>query len=143
MASKDGNKTVPTAVKASDFLNSIEDPQQRKDCQILRKIMQKATGKRARMWGSSIIGFGQYHYKYASGREGDFMLVGFAPRKKQLVIYIMPGFEPWPELMSKLGKYKTGKSCLYVKKLADIDLTVLEPLIDRSVVLMRERYKCQ
>lgn len=143
MASKDGNKTVPTAVKASDFLKSIEDPQQRKDCQVLRKMMQKATGKRAKMWGSSIVGFGQYHYKYASGREGNFMLVGFAPRKKQLVIYIMPGFEPWPNLMSKLGKYKTGKSCLYVKKLADIDLAVLEPLIDRSVVLMRERYECQ
>ncbi len=137
------NKTVATKVKVSDFLKTVEDPQQRKDCELLKKMMQKATGKRAKMWGSSIVGFGQYHYKYESGREGDMMLVGFAPRKKQLVIYIMPGFKLWPELMNTLGKYKTGKSCLYVKKLADVDSTVLNTLIEQSVVVMRERYRCQ
>ena len=136
-------KRLPTKVKVTDFLNAIDDPQQRKDCQLLKKMMQKATGKRAKMWGSSIVGFGQYHYKYDSGREGDHMLVGFAPRKKQLVVYIMPGFSLWPELMSRLGKYKTGKSCLYIRRLADVDPGVLVRLISESVVVMRERYDCQ
>ncbi|MEM8497408.1 MAG: DUF1801 domain-containing protein [Pseudomonadota bacterium] len=137
------NKTVPTTVKVKDFLKTIDDPQQRKDCQVLKKMMQNATGKRAKMWGSSIIGFGEYHYKYDSGREGDHILVGFAPRKKQLVLYIMPGFKLWPKHMNTLGKYKTGKSCLYIKKLADVDLKVLDSLVSESVVVMRERYDCQ
>lgn len=137
------NKTVPTTVKVNDFLETIDDTQQRKDCQVLKKLMQKATGKRAKMWGSSIVGFGQYHYKYDSGREGDHMLVGFAPRKKQLVVYIMPGFSLWPKLMSGLGKYKTGKSCLYIKHLADVDLAVLDELVCQSVAVMRSRYNCK
>ena len=102
--------------------------------------MRKATGSRARLWGSNIVGYGQYHYKYASGREGDWMLVGFSPRKHSLSIYIMPGFEPYAALMKKLGKYKTGKSCLYINSLADVDEAVLEQLIAESVATMRERY---
>ena len=103
-------------------------------------MMRKATGKRARMWGSSMIGFGSYHYKYASGREGEWSLVGLSPRKQNLVVYIMPGFSEFPALMKKLGKYKTGKSCLYLNKLDDVDERVLQKLIEQSVKVMRKRY---
>ncbi len=106
-------------------------------------MMRKATGKRAKMWGPSIVGYGKYHYKYASGREGDFILTGFSPRKQNLVVYIMPGFSPFTSLMKKLGKYKTGKSCLYISKLDDIDESVLDQLIKMSVKLMRERYEVE
>ena len=102
--------------------------------------MRRATGKNAKMWGSSMVGYGKYHYKYDSGREGDFMLTGFSPRKQNLAIYIMPGFKDFGALMKKLGKYKTGKSCLYINKLEDVDEKVLEQLITRSVKVMRERY---
>lgn len=104
-------------------------------------MMRKATGAKATMWGSSMVGFGQYHYKYASGREGDYMLTGFSPRKQALTIYIMPGFDKFESLMQKLGKYKTGRSCLYVKQLADIDERILERLITDSVKVMRKNYE--
>jgi hypothetical protein len=104
-------------------------------------MMRKATGARATMWGSSMVGYGQYHYKYASGRDGDFMLTGFAPRKQALTIYIMPGFDDFKLLMEKLGKYKTGKSCLYIKRLTDIDSKILERLIVDSVKVMRKKYE--
>ena len=104
-------------------------------------MMRAATGSRARMWGTSIVGYGSYHYQYASGREGDWMLVGFSPRKQNLVVYIMPGFDRFARLLEKLGKYKTGKSCLYIKRLADIDEAVLERLISDSVADMRSRYE--
>ena len=103
-------------------------------------MMRRATGKRAKMWGSSIVGYGSYHYKYESGREGDWCLVAFSPRKQNLVVYIMPGFESFPTLLKKLGKYKTGKSCLYLNKLADVDQEVLQELIIESVEVMRKRY---
>ena len=103
--------------------------------------MRAATGSRARMWGTSIVGFGSYHYKYASGREGYWMLVGFSPRKQNLTLYIMPGFKTFDKLMAKLGKYKTGKSCLYIKKLDDIDESVLRKLVAGSVKYMRSKYK--
>jgi hypothetical protein len=106
-------------------------------------MMRKATGKRARLWGTNIVGFGTYHYKYASGREGDWILVGFSPRKQNLVVYIMPGFKEFPALMNKLGKYKTGKSCLYLNKLDDVDAAVLEKLIGQSVKVMRKRYNVE
>lgn len=93
------------------------------------------------MWGASIVGYGSYHYKYASGREGDFMVTGFSPRKQALTVYIMPGFSSFKKLMEKLGKYRTGKSCLYIKHLSDIDEKVLEKLIDESVRHMRKRYE--
>ena len=104
-------------------------------------MMRKATGKRAKMWGSSIVGYGTYHYKYESGREGDFMVTGFSPRKQALTVYVMPGFSHFDKLMAKLGKYKTGKSCLYIKRLSDVDEKVLERLIDSSVKHMRKKYE--
>jgi hypothetical protein len=103
--------------------------------------MRKATGKRARMWGTSIVGYGTYHYKYASGREGDFLMTGFSPRKQALTVYVIPGFSHFGTLMNKLGKYKTGKSCLYIKRLSDIDEKILEQLINRSVKHMRKHYE--
>jgi len=134
------NKTKPTKLKVSEFIASIEDKVKRADCRELMKLMSGITGNRAKMWGTSIVGYGKYHYKYASGREGEFFLTGFSPRKQALSIYIISGFSISPELMEKLGKYKTGKSCLYVKKLDDIDREVLAQLVEESVAYMREKY---
>lgn len=134
------NKTRESKASVAAFLNAIDDPRKRADAKKVAAMMRKATGKRARLWGTSIVGFGTYHYKYASGREGDWALVGFSPRKQNLVVYIMPGFSEFPALMKKLGKYKTGKSCLYLNKLEDVDESVLEKLISQSVKVMRKRY---
>ena len=134
------NKTKPTQLKVSDFIAGIENKVKRDDCRELMKLMSKITGNRAKMWGTAIVGYGKYHYKYESGREGDFFLTGFSPRKQALSIYIVSGFSINPELMEKLGKYKTGKSCLYVKKLDDVDRSVLEQLVKESVAYMREKY---
>jgi len=135
------NKTRAAKQSVATFLNGIDDKDKRADAKKVAAIMQKVTGAKAAMWGSSIVGFGQYHYKYESGREGDFMLAGFAPRKKALTIYIMAGFKLYDSLMKKLGKYKTGKSCLYVERLSDIDEKVLTQLIDKSVQYMRKNYE--
>ena len=135
-----GNKTRGTMASVAQYLNGIENPQRRADAKKVAAMMRKATGKRAKLWGTSIVGFGTYHYKYESGREGDSMLVGFSPRKQNLVVYIMPGFKEFTALMNKLGKYKTGKSCLYLNKLDDVDVAVLEKLIWQSVKVMRKRY---
>ena len=134
------NKTKPTKARVSDFLAAVDNPRRRADAKAVLAIMRRATGKRATMWGPSIIGFGKYHYKYESGREGDFMLTGLSPRKQNLVVYIIPGFEPFAKHMTRLGKYKTGRSCLYINKLEDVDQNVLEKLISDSVKLMRKRY---
>ena len=134
------NKTKPTQLKVSDFISGIEDKVKRDDCRELMKLMAKVTGNRAKMWGSAIVGYGKYHYKYESGREGDFFLTGFSPRKQALSIYIVSGFSINPELMEKLGKYKTGKSCLYVKKLDDVDRSVLAQLVKESVAYIRNKY---
>jgi len=115
-------------------LNSISDEKRRQDCFTLLAIMQEVTKAPPRMWGDSIVGFGSYHFKYESGREGDWFQVGFSPRKQNLTLYIMLGFERYPELMKKLGKYKTGKSCLYINKTEDIDLSILRELVKLSVV---------
>jgi len=135
------NKTKPTKQSTAAFINSIEDKQKRADAKKLAAMMQKATGARGQMWGSAMVGYGQYHYQYASGREGDYMLTGFSPRKQALTIYIMAGFKNFDALMKKLGKYKTGKSCLYIKQLSDIDEKVLERLIVGSVKYMRKNYE--
>ncbi len=135
------NKTRPTRASVTAFMTAIRDPEMRTDAKKVAAMMRRATGKRARMWGPGIVGYGSYHYRYESGREGDFMITGFAPRKQALTIYIMPGFERFQGLMSKLGRYKTGKSCLYVKRLADVDETVLEQLIHESVGYMRAHYE--
>ena len=133
-------KTRPTTSEVSEFLESVENQVRRSDCEQVAGLMQEITGEDPVMWGSSIIGFGSYHYKYASGHEGDFMITGVSPRKQALTIYIMNGFSGSPELMDRLGKYKTGKSCLYVKKLDDINLDVLRELIEDSVAFMHEKY---
>lgn len=135
------NKTKPTKLSVTSFINSIDDKQGRADARKVAAMMRKATGNRAVMWGASIVGYGQYHYKYASGREGDFLITGFSPRKQALTIYILAGFARFDSLMKRLGKYKTGKSCLYVKRLSDIDEKVLERLITGSVKYMRKNYE--
>lgn len=134
------NKTQPTQKSVHEFIAGIEDEQKLADCHELLSVMSKVTGEEATMWGPSLIGFGKYHYKYASGREGEFFLTGFSPRKQALTVYIMPGFEFAADLMERLGKYKTGKSCLYIKKLDDIDRNILTQLIEKSVAYMREKY---
>jgi hypothetical protein len=126
------NKTQPTEKSVIDFLNSVENDQRRDDSFEVLKLMEKITGEPAKMWGPSIVGFGSYHYKYATGREGDFLATGFSPRKTALTLYIMSGFSNYHKLMENLGKYKTGKSCLYVKKLTDLNLVVLSNLIKES-----------
>ncbi len=135
------NKITKTGASVTEFLRSIENPQMRADAKKVASIMRRVTGKRAKMWGSSIVGYGTYHYKYDSGREGDFMVTGYSPRKQALTVYVMPGFSKFAPLMKKLGKYKTGKSCLYIKRLSEVNEDVLEQLIDQSVQLMRKTYK--
>jgi hypothetical protein len=131
-------KTKPTDVKVEDFLNAVEHPTRKKDGFELLRIMKEITRKKAKMWGPSIVGFGTYHYKYESGREGDMPIVGFSPRKQSLSLYIMPGFEELEEILGKLGKYKIGKSCLYINKLADVDISILRELIAISVERMEK-----
>lgn len=133
-------KTIANSRSVSDFLNTIEDRKQRAECRTIARMMREATGNRARMWGTSIVGFGSYDYKYASGHEGSGPLVGFSPRKQNLTLYIMPGFSNFDKLMSQLGKFKTGKSCLYIDALDDIDLQKLKALIDGSVKQMKRKY---
>ena len=137
------NKTVPTDQSAEQFIASVENEVKREDSLSLLRMMSDITDCPPVMWGSSLIGFGTYHYKYASGREGDFFLTGFSPRKQALTIYIMPGFSEYEEILALLGKYKTGKSCLYVKKLDDINRDLLKDLITRSVAYMRDNYDTQ
>ncbi len=134
-------KTKPTKLEVETFLNGIPDETKRRDCNTVLKLMKKITKSEPRMWGSTIVGFGEYHYKYASGHEGDCFVAGFSPRKDALTLYIMPGFGKHAALMKKLGKHKTGKSCLYVKRLEDIDMKVLEQLIQDSVAAMAKTYK--
>ena len=133
-------KTKVNDESVEKFLNNVSDNRKRNDSFTVLELMKKITKSEPKMWGSSIVGFGSYHYKYESGREGDFFLTGFSPRKQNLTIYIMAGFKRFGELMKKLGKYKTGKSCLYIKTLEDIDIKVLKELIADSVKYMKEKY---
>lgn len=134
-------KTKPTGQNVETFLNSIEDDKKRADAFATLALMQEVTGQEPKMWGDSIVGFGSYHYRYASGREGDWFLTGFSPRKNNLTLYIMAGFDQYEALMQKLGKYKTGKSCLYVNKLEELDLPTLKELVRQSVDHMIETNK--
>jgi hypothetical protein len=136
------NKTTQNEDPVEDFINAVDNEQKRRDSWNMIALLKKITGSEPRMWGSSLVGFGSYHYKYASGREGDFFLTGFSPRKAAFTIYIMPGFSEYAELMEQLGPYKTGKSCLYIKNLDVVDREILERLISKSVEDMRERYEC-
>jgi len=133
-------KTKVSKASVDNFLNSVKDEQKRKDSFKILEMMKKITKEEPKMWGPSIVGFGSYHYKYASGHEGDMCIAGFSPRKEALTIYILPGFEKYDSLMKKLGKYKTGKSCLYIKKLDDVDTKVLKELISESVKYMKNKY---
>jgi hypothetical protein len=125
-------KTQKNDTSVETFLNSIEDEKKRKDSFAIVQLMKEVTGSEPAMWGTSIIGFGNYHYKYASGRENDWMVTGFSPRKQNLTLYIMGGFDQYDELISQLGKYKRGKGCLYIKKIEDVDLNILRALVKRS-----------
>ena len=133
MISMSENKTKPTDAKVEDFLNAVEHPTRKKDGFELMKIMKEITKEKPVMWGPSIVGFGSHHYKTKSGREGDMPQTGFSPRKASLTVYIMPGFEEFDDLLGKLGKHKIGKSCLYINKLADVDIDVLKQIIKRSL----------
>jgi hypothetical protein len=134
------NKTVETDASVDAFIDSVEDERKRRDSRELAAMMREITGSEARMWGSSLIGFGRYHYTYASGREGDFFITGFSPRKTALTLYVMPGLERYAEQLEKLGPYKTGKSCLYLKSLDAVDRDVLKEIIRDSVVHMKQKY---
>lgn len=133
-------KTRKTGASVRAFLDGIEDEQKRRDAKAVAKILKRVTGAPPKMWGPSIVGYGHYHYVYDSGRENNWFLAGFSPRQQALTVYIMSGFEGHDALMKKLGKHSTGKSCLYIKRLDDVDLEVLEELVARSVAAIRERY---
>lgn len=133
-------KTRPTALSVDAFIDAVDDEHKRTDCRTVAELMAEITGAEGVMWGSSIVGFGSYHYRYASGREGDFFEAGFSPRKRALTVYVMAGFEEYDDLLARLGKHSTGKSCLYVKRLADIDLEVLREMLIRSVAYIRAKY---
>jgi hypothetical protein len=136
-------KTKPTNENVRDFLNRIPEAERREDCFAVAKMMEEITGEKPKMWGPSIVGFGSYHYKYGSGREGDWMMTGFSPRKKDLTLYLMMGFEKRAELMEKLGKHKHAKSCLYIKRLSDIHVPTLKKLIKVSVKDLKAYIKAQ
>jgi hypothetical protein len=134
------NKTKPTTISVAAFLDAIPDEAKRTDSKTLIRMMQNATGQKPKMWGRSIIGFGSYHYKYESGREGDSPLVGFSPRKPATVLYGLLGSSVSDALLARLGEHTTGKGCLYIKKLADVDVKVLEALIDKGSAAARARH---
>ncbi len=133
------NKTKPTATSVLAFLDACTDEARRIDAKALSKLMHKVTGNEPGMWGPSIVGFDGYHYTYESGREGDTLIVGFSPRKSANVLYGAIGFDGAEELLAKLGKHTTGKGCLYIKKLADVDMEVLETLLEKAVAATRAR----
>jgi Domain of unknown function (DU1801) len=133
-------KTKINDASVTDFLNSIQNEQTRQDCQAIADLMQKATHATPKIWGSNIVGFGTYHYKYASGREADWMRIAFSPRKQNITLYITSGFEEYQELLEQLGKHSCGKSCLYIKRLSDVDIPTLEKLIQASVKYMNQKY---
>ena len=133
------NKTKPTKLSVAAFINAVTDETRRADAKALVKLMQSAAGEKPKMWGPSIVGFGSYHYKYDSGREGDMPIIGFSPRKAATVLYNVIGSSSSKALLAKLGKHSTGKGCLYIKKLADVDQQVLEAMAVKSVAAMRER----
>lgn len=132
-------KTKETKESVAAFLKRIPDADRRADCKAVADLMQAVTKEEPKMWGSSIVGFGRYKLKYASGREGEWPITGFSPRKSDLTLYIMGGFEESSDLMQHLGKYKTRKGCLYIKKLSDVDVAILRKLVTRSVKFMAPR----
>jgi hypothetical protein len=139
---KTSNKTKPTELSVEAFLNAVDDTQKREDSFAILDLMRRVTGVEPRMWGTSIVGFGTYHYKYESGREGDMPIVGFSPRKQNLTLYLTPYYEDsgdYDDLLARLGKYTTGKACLYIKTLTDVDASVLEQLVRESASRLNNR----
>jgi len=130
---------VNDAASVDAFIDSVEDEEKRRDCLQIMKMMKQAARAEPKMWGTSIVGFGNYHYKYASGREGDWMLTGFSPRRQNITLYIMTGFERYRDLLKKLGKHTSGVSCLYIKRLKDVDVKVLKELVSESVKAMKNQ----
>ena len=133
-------KTKPTEITADAFIDAVENPLRREDAKVAAAMMARLTGEPARMWGPSIIGFGSYHYTYDSGHEGTMCRIGFSPRKAELVLYVLNGTAEQEGQLARLGKHKTGKACLYVKKLADVDMGVLEEVIRSTIADMDARY---
>jgi hypothetical protein len=134
------NKTIPNTQSVQNYLADISNEQKRRDCMALQQLMEEVTTEDAVMWGDSIVGFGTYHYNYDSGREGDMLMTGFSPRAQNISIYTIAGFKHYDALMKSLGKHKTGKSCLYIKKLSDVNLDVLKELITASYTHMKSKY---
>jgi hypothetical protein len=134
-------KTKPTDKNVIDFLNKVENSTKRKDSFEILELMREITNEEPIMWGDSIIGFGSYHYKYKTGREGDTFLIGFSPRKQSISLYIMSGFEKFEDKLKKIGKHRIGKVCLYINKLKDIDVPILKELMDDSVKLLKAMNK--
>lgn len=138
---KSNNKTVPTKLSVSDYLNAIEEPQRKKDCKRIHDLMKEITNRKPKMWGTSIVGFGTYHYKYESGREGNMLMTGFSNRKQSITLYILGGLKKRAEQLEKLGPHKTGKSCLYIKKLSDVDIDVLTEMIKEDFNHVQDKYE--
>jgi len=138
--SKSKQKTTETTQSVSSFVKAIEDKQRQTDCFEIIEIIQKQSGFEPKMWGPSIIGFGSYHYKYESGREGDAPLVGFSPRKNEFALYI-PNFEKKEELLKEFGKHKTAKACVYIKKVEDINIEVLKKMVTNSIRFLKAKYQ--
>jgi hypothetical protein len=134
------NKTQASPASVDDFLAGVEPAQRREDARAVREMLARVTGEPARMWGPAIVGFGSYHYRYDSGREGDMCRIGFSPRKAQTVLYIPGGFPRYEQLLERLGKHSTGKGCLYIKRLVDVDTDVLETLSGEAWAYMRTAY---
>jgi hypothetical protein len=139
---KANNKTQPTRQSPGAFIATVEHPQRRADGETLLALFSRVTGLKPKMWGTSIIGYGRYQYRYQSGREGEYFQTGFSPRKTALTIYIMPGYQDLSAMLARLGKHKTGKSCLYINKLSDVDLAVLEEIIRFGLAYMHKNYPC-
>jgi Domain of unknown function (DU1801) len=133
-------KTKPTKLSVKSFVEKVAEAQVREDCQTLIRLMKKITGSEPKMWGPAIIGFGHYHYKYASGHEGDICMVGFSPRKQNISLYVLAGFPGQEKLLEKIGKHKAGKGCLYIKKMEDIDPDILEKLIIGSIDFLKNKF---
>jgi len=133
-------KTVPNDHDVAEFIAQLADEQRQAECQVLLPLMAEASGESPRMWGDAIVGYGSYHYVYPSGREGDWLMVGFSPRKRDLTIYLLSGFEPLAPWMDGLGRYKTSKSCLYLRRLEDIHLPTLTEMVRQAVAYLRRTY---
>ncbi|MCW4461665.1 DUF1801 domain-containing protein [Sphingomonas sp. BT-65] len=133
-------KTKPTEISAAEFIDAVENPIRREEAKAVCAMMERVTGEPPRMWGPSIVGFGSYHYKYDSGHEGTMCRLGFSPRKAQLVLYVLTGAAGEDQQLAKLGKHKTGKSCLYINKLAEVDMAVLEDMVRDTLAYMDEKY---